>query len=63
MKLISLHLPGRYIRDLDRLVERKFYPNRAEAIRIAIRDLLLLHSHMIATGKKRGINKKRRFKE
>jgi Arc/MetJ-type ribon-helix-helix transcriptional regulator len=25
---------------LDQLVDEKFYPNRAEAIRVAIRDLL-----------------------
>jgi len=40
MKLISLMLPPRYIRDLDDLVRRKLYPNRAEVIRVAIRDLL-----------------------
>ena len=40
MKLITLHLPDTYIRDLDELVNGRYYPNRAEAIRIAIRDLL-----------------------
>ena len=40
MKLITLHLPETYIRDLDQLVGNHYYPNRAEAIRIAIRDLL-----------------------
>jgi len=40
MKLITLYLPEPYIRALDGLVERKYYPNRAEAIRIAVRDLL-----------------------
>jgi len=40
MKLITLHLPETYIRDLDQLVGSHYYPNRAEAIRIAIRDLL-----------------------
>ncbi|MCW4014879.1 MAG: ribbon-helix-helix domain-containing protein [Candidatus Bathyarchaeota archaeon] len=40
MKLITLHLPEQYIRALDRLVDEKFYPNRAEAIRTAVRDLL-----------------------
>jgi Arc/MetJ-type ribon-helix-helix transcriptional regulator len=29
-----------YILALDRLVDEKYYPNRAEAIRVAIRDLL-----------------------
>lgn len=41
MKLITLYLPEAYIRALDRLVnEKRTYPNRAEAIRIAVRDLL-----------------------
>ncbi|MCK4952426.1 type II toxin-antitoxin system ParD family antitoxin [Candidatus Bathyarchaeota archaeon] len=40
MKLITLHLPETYIKDLDILVNGRYYPNRAEAIRIAIRDLL-----------------------
>ena len=40
MKLITLHLPETYIKDLDHLVNGRYYPNRAEAIRIAIRDLL-----------------------
>lgn len=40
MKLITLYLPEPYIRALDSLVNEKYYPNRAEAIRVAIRDLL-----------------------
>ncbi len=41
MRLITLYLPEPYIRALDRLVnEKRIYPNRAEAIRIAVRDLL-----------------------
>ncbi|UCE95184.1 MAG: type II toxin-antitoxin system ParD family antitoxin [Candidatus Bathyarchaeota archaeon] len=40
MKLITLHLPEPYIRALDQLVTEQFYPNRAEAIREAIRDML-----------------------
>jgi len=40
MKLTTLMLPVRYIQDLDELVRRKFYANRAEAMRAAIRDLL-----------------------
>ncbi len=41
MKLITIHLPESYIKDLDELVDEDFYPNRAEAIRFAIRDLLV----------------------
>lgn len=40
MKLITLYLPEPYIRALDKLVNEKYYPNRAEAIRVAVRDLL-----------------------
>jgi len=41
VKLITLYLPLPYIKALDRLCkEEKKYPNRAEAIRIAVRDLL-----------------------
>lgn len=40
MRLITLHLPEPYIKALDELVRRKYYPNRAEAIRVAVRDLL-----------------------
>ena len=40
MKLITLYLPETYITALDQLVDEHFYPNRAEAIRVAIRDLI-----------------------
>jgi len=40
MKLITLYLPEPYIRALDSLVNEQYYPNRAEAIRVAIRDML-----------------------
>ncbi len=40
MRLIAVHLPDRYIDDLQRLVDENRYPNRSEVIRIAIRDLL-----------------------
>ncbi len=40
MKLITLYLPESYLRALDELVEKRYYPSRAEAIRVAIRDLL-----------------------
>jgi antitoxin ParD1/3/4 len=44
MKLITLHLPEPYIQALDNLVNEKFYPNRAEAIRVAVRDLLSIEA-------------------
>ncbi len=40
MKLVTLHIPEQYVEGLEKLVESKLYPNRSEAIRIAIRDLL-----------------------
>jgi Arc/MetJ-type ribon-helix-helix transcriptional regulator len=40
MKLITLYLPETYIKALDQLVTECFYPNRAVAIRVAIRDLI-----------------------
>jgi Arc/MetJ-type ribon-helix-helix transcriptional regulator len=40
MKLITLYLPEPYIKALDSLVYERYYPNRAEAIRVAVRDLL-----------------------
>jgi len=40
MKLITLHLPLYYIKKLDELVDAKKYPNRSEAIRFAVRDLI-----------------------
>ncbi|HDJ04510.1 CopG family transcriptional regulator [Candidatus Bathyarchaeota archaeon] len=42
MKLITIYLPEPYIKALDKLVDEKYYPHRAEAIRAAIRDLINL---------------------
>jgi Arc/MetJ-type ribon-helix-helix transcriptional regulator len=44
MKLITLYLPETYIKLLDELVTERFYPNRAEAIRVSVRDLLSEHN-------------------
>ena len=40
MRLVTVHLPAAYLQDLDDLVRNARYPNRSEAIRTAIRDLL-----------------------
>jgi len=40
MKLISVKLPEVYLEGIEELVKTGFYPNRSEAIRVAIRDLL-----------------------
>ena len=54
MRLIAVHLPERIVEDIQRLVEKGLYPNRSEAIRNAIRDLLkreLWESSMNTSGR------------
>jgi len=40
MRLITVHLPEAYLAGIDKLVTSEAYPNRSEAIRVAVRDLL-----------------------
>jgi Arc/MetJ-type ribon-helix-helix transcriptional regulator len=40
VKLITLYVPEPYLKALDELVSKRYYPHRAEAIRVAIRDLI-----------------------
>ncbi len=40
MKLISVNLPESYLKVLEILVSEGKFPNRSEAIRVAIRDLI-----------------------
>ena len=40
MKLLTINLPQAYIDGLEKLVDDEIYPNRSEAIRIAVRDML-----------------------
>lgn len=40
MKAINLWIPEGHISKLDRLARDGYYPNRSEAIRMAIRDLV-----------------------
>jgi Arc/MetJ-type ribon-helix-helix transcriptional regulator len=44
MSLISVHVPKRMLEELDELVRKGIYPNRSEAIRAAIRELLYKES-------------------
>lgn len=44
MRQITLNVPEPYLEALDSLVRQKMYPNRAEAIRTSIRDLLIEHN-------------------
>ena len=40
MKVVTVHLPEAYLEAIDELVKRRLYPNRAEVIRMAVRDLI-----------------------
>lgn len=40
MKVISVNLPDAYIASLDELVNSGYYPNKSEAIRAAVRDMI-----------------------
>jgi hypothetical protein len=40
MKLISVQIPEAYMNGLDELVNYGYFPNKSEAIRSAIRDML-----------------------
>ncbi|MHA2296167.1 MAG: ribbon-helix-helix domain-containing protein [Candidatus Hodarchaeales archaeon] len=40
MRIITVHLPEQFISGLDELVRMERYPNRSEAIRYSVRDLL-----------------------
>jgi len=40
MKLISVNLPESYLKVLEILVAEGKFPNRSEAIRVGIRDLI-----------------------
>ena len=44
MILISVHLPKEMLQELDELVKQGRFPSRSEAIRIAVRDLILRES-------------------
>jgi len=64
MKMITLYLPEPYIEALDKLVNEKYYPNRAEAIRTAILDMireeLWSRKSLKAVRRKNGKRKSRR---
>ena len=40
MKMLTVYIPETYIKALDLLVLEERFPNRSEAIRTAIRDLI-----------------------
>ena len=41
MILISVHLPKQMLAELDELIAQGYFPSRSEAIRIAVRDLIM----------------------
>jgi len=55
MKLISVNLPEAYIKVLELLVAEGKFPNRSEAIRVAIRDLIKTE-YLIEESVKRNIS-------
>ena len=55
IKLISVNLPESYIRVLELLVGDGKFPNRSEAIRVSIRDLIKTE-YLIEESVKRNIN-------
>lgn len=40
MRHVNVLLPEPYIKALDKLVERRLYPSRNEAIRFAVKDMI-----------------------
>ena len=41
MRLVTVKMSDIYVNGLDKLVENGMYPSRSEAIRVAVRDLLM----------------------
>jgi Arc/MetJ-type ribon-helix-helix transcriptional regulator len=41
MKMITLFVPGKYLEAIEGLISSDHFPNRSEAIRTAIRDLII----------------------
>jgi antitoxin ParD1/3/4 len=48
MRVVTVHLPEAILEAIDELVRRGLYPNRAEAIRMAVRDLIRREGHWLA---------------
>ncbi|MCC6019872.1 MAG: ribbon-helix-helix domain-containing protein [Thermoproteaceae archaeon] len=48
MALISVHVPRKMLEELDELVRRGIFPNRSEAIRAALRDLLYKQAFIVS---------------
>ena len=55
MKLISVNLPESYLKVLEILVAEGKFPNRSEAIRVGIRDLIKTE-YLIEESVKKSVN-------
>ena len=55
MKLISVNLPESYLKVLEILVSEGKFPNRSEAIRVGIRDLIKTE-YLIEESVKKNLN-------
>ena len=55
MKLISVNLPESYLKVLEVLVSEGKFPNRSEAIRVGIRDLIKTE-YLIEESVRRNLN-------
>lgn len=45
MQRVTLRVPERQVEEVERMVEDGYFPNRSEAIRTAIRDMLEEHDY------------------
>jgi len=66
MRMLSVFIPESYIESLDFLVAEEIFPNRSEAIRSAIRDLIrneILLKDTIAKRKNKKENEKQSNQE
>ena len=64
--MLSVFIPESYIESLDILVAEEIFPNRSEAIRSGIRDLIrneMLLKNAIAKRKEENENKKKTNQE
>jgi Arc/MetJ-type ribon-helix-helix transcriptional regulator len=57
MERVTLRIPKQQIEEVERMVETGEYPNRSEAIRSAVREMLNEHE---GTGKERPSEKRKR---
>ena len=55
MVLISVHIPRRMLEELDELAKSGLFPSRSEAIRVAVRDLLIKERGRRGSGVRREV--------